>query len=137
MNNVFVFDTNSLVSASLLPVSVSRQALNKATENGKLAASNATLDEFVEVLFRKKFDKYFTEEERWITIEKIIAKAVFFSPVETITDCRDPKDKKFLELAICAKADCLIIGDKDLLILHPFRGIPIVNAFDFINRFAV
>jgi len=42
---------------------------------------------------------------------------------------------KSLELAISAKASCLITGDKDLLILHPFRGIPILNAVDFINSF--
>ena len=53
---------------------------------------------------------------------------------ETIIECRDPKDNKFLELAVCANATC-ITGDKDLLILHPFRNIPILNAVDFLNNF--
>ncbi|TAH01067.1 MAG: putative toxin-antitoxin system toxin component, PIN family, partial [Sphingobacteriales bacterium] len=39
------------------------------------------------------------------------------------------------ELAITANADCLITGDEDLLILNPFRNIPILNAFDFLNQF--
>jgi predicted nucleic acid-binding protein len=30
-------------------------------------------------------------------------------------------------------ASCIITGDDDLLVLHPFRGIPIVNASDFLN----
>jgi putative PIN family toxin of toxin-antitoxin system len=40
---------------------------------------------------------------------------------ETIDICRDPKDNKFLELAISGKATHIITGDKDLLELHPFR----------------
>lgn len=61
---------------------------------------------------------------------------------ETITECRDPKDDKFLELAVSADVSCIVTGDKDLLILHPcllnrqaFRNIPILNATDFINIF--
>ena len=61
--------------------------------------------------------------------------AFFCEISDTITDCRDPKGNKFLELAISANAPCLITGDKDLLVLHPFRSIPILNAVDFINNF--
>ena len=52
-----------------------------------------------------------------------------------VTDCRDPKDNKFLELAVSANASCIITGDKDLLILNPFRGIDILNAADFLNKY--
>ncbi len=54
---------------------------------------------------------------------------------ETIRACRDPKDDKYLELAVAAKADCVITGDHDLLVLNPFRGIPILLAADFVNQF--
>lgn len=60
---------------------------------------------------------------------------VFFNPKETITDCRDPKNNKFLELAVAANASCIITGDEDLLILHPFRNIPILNASGFLHKF--
>ncbi|MEJ7684799.1 MAG: putative toxin-antitoxin system toxin component, PIN family [Segetibacter sp.] len=84
-----------------------------------------------EVLFRPKFDKYFlNDEERWVIINKLEINAKLFAPDISITDCRDPKDNKFLELAISANASCIITGDKDLLVLHPFRGIPILNAVD-------
>jgi putative PIN family toxin of toxin-antitoxin system len=49
--------------------------------------------------------------------------------VETSTqiqECRDPDDDKYLELAVDAEADCIVSGDKDLLVLDPFRGIPII-----------
>ena len=36
-----------------------------------------------------------------------------------VTDCRDAKDNKFLELAIDGVATCIITGDQDLLVLHP------------------
>jgi predicted nucleic acid-binding protein len=55
----FVFDTNTLISAFLLSNSTSREALNHATALGHLIASEATYTEFSEVLFRKKFDRYF------------------------------------------------------------------------------
>jgi len=136
MNEFFLFDTNSLVSASLIGGTTLSRAMDRAVMLGKLAFSNATMDELVEVLFRKKFDKYFlNDEEKWSAIQHIALNAVFFSPVESIVDCQDPKDNKFLELAVASNALCIITGDKDLLILHPFRGIPILNAADFLNNF--
>ena len=48
--------------------------------------------------------------------------------------CRDPNDDKFLELALSGGADCIVSGDKDLLVLHPFRGVPIVTPRDFVSE---
>ena len=45
----------------------------------------------------------------------------------TIRRCRDPKDDKFLELAVDAKADWIITGDKDLLELSPFQSTSILT----------
>lgn len=54
-----------------------------------------------------------------------------FSPIEIVKDCRDPKDNKFVELAIFSNAPCIISGDKDLPVLH----LPLLNATDFVNNF--
>ena len=54
---------------------------------------------------------------------------------ETFTDCRDAKDNKFLELAVSGKADCIVSGDADLLVLNPFRGIPILTPREFLTRY--
>lgn len=102
---------------------------------GKLSASIETYNELCEVLVRHKFDKYISLKTRLLIINEIKELLVFSEIAETITDCRDPKDNKFLELAIAANASCIITGDKDLLVLHPFRNIPILNAIDFINKF--
>jgi|SRR5690625_432122 len=134
MSKSFVIDTNSLISAVLIEGTSSSRALDKAILLGKLIFSQSTADEFIEVLFRKKLDKYFVnDDERWESIECILSHSFLLSPVETITVCRDPKDNKFLELAVAAEASCSISGDKDLLELHSFRGIPIVNAVEFLS----
>jgi hypothetical protein len=94
-----------------------------------------TFLEFEMVLFRTKFDKYFSKEERLQIIEKMHLEAVFVPVTSSTRICRDPKDDKFLDLAIDGNADCIVTGDNDLLILHPFQNIAILTATDFINNF--
>ena len=52
---------------------------------------------------------------------------------ERVTACRDATDDKFLELAVNGKADVIVSGDADLLVLNPFRGIPIVTPAAFVQ----
>ena len=134
-NKLFVLDTNTLISSSLFRNSIPREAERKANQIGKILASTATYDEFVEVLLRSKFDKYISTGTRLDILLEFKQLALFIKISETITACRDPKDDKFLELAVSSNASCMITGDNDLLILHPFRNIPILNAVDFINNF--
>ena len=47
--------------------------------------------------------------------------------------CRDPDDVKILGLAVAANVDCIVTGDKDLLILERFQGIPILTPRSFSN----
>ena len=53
MNKLFVLDTNNLVSAFLIEGTITAQAMDKAVVLGQLVFSDATMNEFVEVLFRK------------------------------------------------------------------------------------
>ena len=49
-------------------------------------------------------------------------------PVAVKADaCRDPDDLPVLGAALAVGADCIVSGDKDLLELGSFRGIPIVG----------
>ena len=50
----------------------------------------------------------------------------------TLRVCRDPDDDKLLEVAVIGRADCLVTGDQDLLILNPFQGIPILTPAGFL-----
>lgn len=60
----FVFDSNTIVSALLLPDSKARQALDRAQDRGKILISMPALLELNEVITRNKFDKYVSEEKR-------------------------------------------------------------------------
>ncbi len=50
---------------------------------------------------------------------------------EAVAGCRDPNDDKFLELAVNGRADLIVSGDEDLLVLGAFRGIPIMTPARF------
>lgn len=91
-HKLFVFDTNAFVSAALISGSVNELALNKAFKIGKVVVSTECFSEFTEVLFRKKFDKYFTDERRLQVIQKLERDTLNFKVDVTINSCRDPKD---------------------------------------------
>ncbi len=59
----------------------------------------------------------------------------FIEPKIEFTECRDPKDNKFLELAVAGNADCIVTGDKDLLVLNPFRDTKIISPANFLIQF--
>jgi len=129
----FVFDTSVILSAVLVKQSVARQAFDKAVQQGKLLVSQATAEEVNEVLQRKGFDKYVLEEERIEFVTALVRTAILVEITEKVNECRDPKDNKFLELAVSGKAACIVSSDDDLLSLHPFRGIPIVTPRQFLD----
>jgi uncharacterized protein len=52
-------------------------------------------------------------------LQTLNSRAEIIEITEFITICRDRQDDKFLELAVNGKADYLITGDRDLLVLHP------------------
>lgn len=128
----FVLDTNVVVSALLLKQSVSRQAFDRAFELGQVLLSWATISELNDVLSRERFDKYVLEEERKQFLAAFVREVILIEVTKTITECRDPKDNKFLELAVSGNALCIVSGDKDLLVLHPFRGISILTPQSFL-----
>ena len=53
---------------------------------------------------------------------------------QRITLCRDPRDDKFLELALAGRADFLVTGDVDLLTLDPFHGTAIMDPATYLGR---
>lgn len=55
-------------------------------------------------------------------------------PSDLNPPCRDPRDNIFLALALASDADLIISSDEDLLILHPWRGIPILTPAKFLAK---
>ncbi len=133
MIEIFVFDTNILISANLSPGSVNRKAYDRAREIGIPVYSNSTLTEFTETLLRPKFDKYISTYQRLQAVAAYKKRGQLIRVSVNIDLCRDPKDNKFLELAYEASAACIVTGDKDLLVLNPFENIPILTAAEFLE----
>lgn len=129
-----VVDTNTLVSRLLLPRSVPAQAVRKAVDGGWLLVSEATMAELAEVLARAKFDPYVSVEERQRFLRLLGRIAEFVPILHRVQACRDPKDDKFLEVAVNGEADLIVSGDGDLLDLVEFQGIPIITAAAYLRR---
>jgi putative PIN family toxin of toxin-antitoxin system len=129
-----VADTNCLVSRLLLPSSVPGDAVRKAADSGLLLVSEATMNELADVLGRSKFDRYIGLADRQQFLRLLGRVAEFVPIVYPIRECRDPKDDKFLELALNGRAHLIITGDADLLALHPWREIAIVTPARYLKR---
>jgi len=133
----WVVDTNTIVSALLFTNSVPRQALDWARHHGIILQSRQTIEELNDVLRRRKFDRYISEVERLIFLEAFILAAELVEVIQTIRIARDPKDDKFLELAVNGNADAILTGDDDLLTLTPYAGIIIMTPRRFIDVYSV
>ena len=91
--------------------------------------------ELAEVLARSKFDRYLTVSERQEFLRLFGRVAERIPIIHVVQACRDPKDDKFLELAVNGAARLIMTGDADLLALHPFRGIDILSPAAYLGVF--
>lgn len=82
---------------------------------------------------RPKFDKYLNQESRQQFLTAYENAVLWVDVTHIITDCRDAKDNKFLELAVSANASWLISGDDDLLVLHPYDNIQILAPVNYLS----
>ncbi|MBS0272701.1 MAG: putative toxin-antitoxin system toxin component, PIN family [Proteobacteria bacterium] len=130
-NNRFVVDTNIIISQLLWPKSLPGEAFRKALSSGILLGSEETLQELTNVLMRKKFDPYLTLGERQQFLRQLSFVVDFIPYVISLAACRDPKDDKFLSLAVSGDAKLLLTGDNDLLVLDPFKEIRILNCSSY------
>jgi uncharacterized protein len=132
MPNV-VFDASSIVSAALKEDSIPARALLLARAHDTICLSQAVETEIWEVLLRPKFRKYISDITRERILDILGAAALTVEPSERITDCRDAKDNKYLELALTAGASIIVSSDEDLLVLDPWRGIRILRPVDYVR----
>jgi uncharacterized protein len=133
----YVFDTNVIVSSLLFEHSKPAQAFNYALNHGEILLSSELLSELSDVLGRKKFDRFLTSEERDEFLETFVDRAILIYIIEKVQECRDPKDDKILELALNGQAHYIISGDRDLLVLNPFRDVKIVTTEEFLRALQI
>ena len=130
-----VLDTNVLLSALLFHAG-SLAWLRRAWQADAIRplASRATTEELIRVLAYPKFK--LTDGNREDLLDDYLPwceTVTVPNPIE-VPDCRDPCDRPFLALALAAKADALITGDKDLLVLADSFFVPILTPTDFRKR---
>jgi len=130
---MIVIDASTIVSAALIPDSVPWQALMRARAIDVLALSEPVVSEIVEVLARPKFARRLSPTIRSEFQNLLFRNAAWFEPATRVYDCRDPKDNKYLELALASTASVLITSDSDLRDLHPWRGIPVMTPKEFLR----
>ena len=128
-----VVDTNVVLSAFLFPGTVPGRALYRA-QGSVVLASKLTLQELKEVADRARFDRYVEPEMRHRLVAEYMRATVMVDIPFPIRACRDPRDDKFLEVAVHGRADLIVTGDADLLALHPFRGITILTPAKYLER---
>ncbi len=131
-----VLDTNVIISAALSKNSTTFRAFERAMDSHTPLISFATFEELQETLYKPKFDKYFSlEDTRPGIIETVLRFGSVIIPITKVKVCRHANDDKFLELALSGKADCIVTGDPDLLVLNPFESIPIISPNEFLEKF--
>ena len=130
-----VVDTNVLISAALRSDTPPRQVLDAVPgAGGVLVFSDETFAEVHDRLSRPKFDRYVGQESRAAFLGHLVAVSEWVSISRAKLGCRDPDDDKLLETALAGEATCLVTGDRDLLDMHPFRSIPILDPAAFLSE---
>jgi hypothetical protein len=105
-----------------------------STEKITLIFSNESLEEFMEVVKRPKFEKYFGEQE----IADLLILFDYYGQLVPVSSkieiCRDPKDNFLLALAKDGDVDYLITGDQDLLEIETYEKSSILTFGAFLEK---
>lgn len=129
---LWVLDTNLLISRLLTPRGTAAQAVDKALRQGVLLVSDSTLDELVKVLWRPKFDRYLSADDRHRFLAFLAGVTRRVHITRQFHLCRDVRDNQFLNVAFSGQANAIVTGGQDLLVLGAFEAVPIVSPADFL-----
>ena len=123
-----VLDNNAVVSALVFP-SGRLSWLVQAWQSSELApiASRETIAELRRVLGYRKFDLPLSRQIGAMRQYQLWCEMVTIAEPPDVPECRDPRDRPFLEIAVASEADALVTGDGDLLALAPVFAIPIIT----------
>jgi putative PIN family toxin of toxin-antitoxin system len=134
-----VFDTNIFVSKALIPHGQPAQAFTAWRElRCQLLVSPPILAEVRHTLgyarIRRKYA--ITDEIVDQLIQILVEYAILVEGEADVIGAvpDDPDDEIILACAIDGKADLIVSGDRHLLDLDEYRGVPIVTVRDFLNR---
>ena len=97
--------------------------------------SKPLADEMTSTLLREKFNRYVPQTERIQLLDIILRSATTIAVTGNIHICRDPKDDMVLDLAVEGKANFIITGDRDLLVLGQYESVKIMSPVQFLQEF--
>ncbi len=123
-----VIDTNILISAALSGQGVPAQLVMGVLARHRLVFSPATFDELRTRIYRPKFDRYISLDDRERLLGDFNASAIWVEAAEPCRYCRDRDDDHFIEAALKAQAHYLVSGDKDLLQAPRVQGLSVVSV---------
>jgi uncharacterized protein len=130
-----VLDTNVVASAILWEGKPGRLLALAREGHIRLATSRALLNEFRATLQKPKLAK--AVAATGMTADAMLADyrrlaTVVQAPALAVAVSRDPDDDRIIACAIAARADVIISGDNDLLVLEKVEGILIVSPSAFL-----
>ena len=128
-----VIDTNIFIS---FLITNSFPKLFKLLESNKviLLFIEELLQEFLDVVKRPKLKKYFSEKEISKVLDGIQYYADYIEVYTNVNVCRDPNDNFLLALCYDGKADYLITGDEDLLVIKKYKQTSILKISDYLKK---
>lgn len=132
MNYRVIIDTNLWISF-LISKDYSKLDEILFTKKATLVFSQELLDEFITVVRRPKFRRFFSPSDIEDVIETIEEYADFVEVNSNENACRDIKDNFLLSLSIDGNVDFLLTGDKDLLALNPYKSTTIITLSEFLQ----
>lgn len=127
-----ILDTNIWIS---FLITKSMKGVDKLILNEKviLLFSNELMTEFIDVTSREKLKRYFTKEDIASLIDLIDMYGEIVKVKSEVDICRDKEDNFLLSLAKDGKADYLITGDKDLLVIDKYGKTNIITLTEFLE----
>ena len=130
-----VLDSNVLISAALSPKGMAATVVNHTIRQYKIVFCDETFDELQTRLWRPKFDRYITLEQRKRLLHDLSAIAEWVEIKNDIRYSRDIDDDKFIATALAANAEIIVSGDSDLLVLENIESVKILKPADFYREY--
>ena len=128
-----VIDTNLWIS---FLISGTYNKMDKLIQTNKIKFifSSELLNEFIEVVSRPRFKKYFTAGDVNRILTSIQNHSDFITVISKTDVCRDKKDNFLLALCDEGKADYLLTGDEDLLVLKKYKKTVVLKIADYLRK---
>lgn len=136
-----IVDTTVLVSAFLFPDSTPGRVVALADQGVyALHFSSIILEELKRSLrnprLRKAYPYDDTQIDAWCAELHEIGSLILRPLPDIEPVCRDPDDDHVIAAALAVKADTIVTGDKDLLVLGAYQDIRILTASTFLDECA-